>query len=85
MLLDCHRRHPDPEVRRRMHMCLLILEGYLWQLIAAMFVFSTRTIGMWERRFEEGCTEALRGEPLSPMAAQWWDAAVVGWVPQKVQ
>ena len=35
-LLRCHRRHPDPEVRRRAQILLLLREGYPWRLVAAV-------------------------------------------------
>lgn len=79
-LLHCYRRHPDPEVRRRAQMLLLLREGYGWRVVSAVMFCSTRTIGRWKRRFEQGGLEALSGDRRGPASDQSWAALVVRWV-----
>jgi len=85
-LMDVYRKHPDPEVRRRAHILLLLADGRPWSLIAAMLYCSSRTIDRWKKRFEEGGVEALgedRRGRRSPFAA-WVAALVIGWVTNHV-
>lgn len=35
-LLDHLRRHPDPQLRQRAHILLLLADGYTWALIGAV-------------------------------------------------
>ena len=79
-LLHCYRRHPDPEVRRRAQMVLLIQTGYPWRLVSAVTFSSTRTISRWKRRFEQGGIPALSGELRGPAPDQSWAALVVRWL-----
>ena len=46
-LLELYRREPDPQVRLRAHIVLLLAEGYAWSLIAAVLFCSTATIARW--------------------------------------
>ncbi len=58
-LMETYRQHPDPDVRRRARLVLLLADGRPWSLIAAMWYCSSRTIDRWKRRFQEGGVEAL--------------------------
>ena len=58
-LLEHYRRNPDPAVRLRAHIVLLVAAGHPWQTIAAVLFCSTRTIARWKRRFEQGGVAAL--------------------------
>ena len=41
-LLDYFRHDPDPQVRQRAHLILLLGEGYSWALIAAVLFIGSR-------------------------------------------
>jgi putative transposase len=81
-LLDLYRREPDPRVRLRAHIILLLAAGHTWALITDVLFTSTQTIDRWQKRFAEGRVGALlgdgRGRP-SPFAAGWV-ALAVAWV-----
>src|SRR5262249_39039884 len=62
-LLHHYRRHPDPQVRQRAHILLLLAQGYTWTTVAAVLYTSPSTIACWQRRFEDGGVEALFGLP----------------------
>jgi transposase len=81
-LLELYRSSPDPALRLRAHIILLLSEGHTWALIAAVLFCSTATIDRWKQRFEEGGVEALRGETRGrrPILARAWAATAVGWV-----
>ena len=84
-LLDYYRRHPDPALRLRAHIILLLADNYSWSVIAAVLFCSTRTIARWKQRFEQGGTAALfgqaRGKP-SPWGTRWV-RVLVEWVTTK--
>jgi transposase len=81
-LLDHYRRDPDPQVRLRAHILLLLADGHSWATIAAVLFTSPSTIARWRRRFEHGGATAVLGRPRgrkrSPVWA--WAAVVVLWV-----
>jgi putative transposase len=58
-LLQLYRKEPDPQVRLRAHILLLLSEGYAWAVIAAVLFCSTATIARWKDRFEHGGVNAL--------------------------
>ena len=60
-LLDRYRRDPDPGVRNRCHILLLLADGYTWETIAAMLYCSSRTIDRWVKRFHDEGLEAVAG------------------------
>jgi transposase len=80
--MELYRRDPDPALRLRAHIILLLSEGQAWALIAAVLFCSSATIGRWKKRFEQGGVEALRGEARgpSPRLARAWAATAAGWV-----
>lgn len=81
-LLELYRSCPDPALRLRAHIILLLADGYPWALIAAMLYCSTATIARWKGRFEDGGVAALQGSARGPepKLALAWAAVVVGWV-----
>lgn len=78
-------RHPNPDVRRRCHMILLLDDGRSWSQIAQYLYCSTRTIDRWKKRFEQGGVDALleerrgRRSPFASCLIVW----VVTWVTTK--
>jgi putative transposase len=80
-LLDHYRADPDPQVRLRAHILLLLAQGYAWATIAAVLFTSPDTIARWKRRFEQGGVAVL-GRPRGrrPASAGAWAAVVVAWV-----
>jgi putative transposase len=81
-LLDHYRSNPDPQLRLRAHLILLLADGYTWALIAAVLYCSTATLARWQQRFRDGGVEALLGLPRGrpPRLAACWAARVAGWV-----
>src|SRR5215831_19078181 len=81
-LLDHYRRDPDPQVRLRAHILLLLAGGYAWATIAAVLFTSPDTIARWKRRFEAGGAGAVLGRQRGRRrSAAWaWAATVVAWV-----
>ena len=43
-LLDRYRKDPDPEVRFRAHILLLLADGHTWATVAALWFCRSRTI-----------------------------------------
>src|SRR5262249_29568500 len=80
-LLDCYRTDPDPQLRLRAHIVLLLAAGYPWATIAAVLFCSSRTIARWKRRFQDGRVDGLLGRPrgVAGRGARW-AAVVVAWV-----
>src|SRR5213080_1588450 len=76
-LLDCYRSDPDPQLRLRAHIILLLAHGLPWAALAAVLFCSSRTIARWKARFQQGRVEDLLGRPR---CAARWAAVVVGWV-----
>src|SRR5437660_2812500 len=60
-LLDRYRKDPDPEVRFRAHILLLLADGHTWQTVAAILFCSSRTIDRWVKRFHREGVEAVAG------------------------
>src|SRR3954466_14758116 len=84
-LLDRYRKDPDPEVRFRSHILLLLDDGHPWVTVAALLFCSSRTIDRWVKRFRAEGVEGLAGhKPGRPfrLAAEWAQV-VVGWVTTK--
>lgn len=81
-LLRIFRKDPDPELRFRAHIILLLLEGYSWETITSMLFCSSRTVDRWKKRFAEhgieGLTGRKRGRPFRFGLA--WVAVLVTWV-----
>ena len=81
-LLDHYRRDPDPQVRLRAHILLLLAGGYSWATITAVLFTSPDTIARWKGRFEAGGVAEVLGRPRGrKRSPAWaWAAAVVVWV-----
>jgi putative transposase len=81
-LLDRYRRDPQPEVRFRSHILLLLADGHTWATVCAMLFCSSRTVNRWVKRFEaegvEGLTGHMPGRRFR-FAADWVHV-VVEWV-----
>lgn len=68
-LLDRYRKDPDPDVRFRAHILLLLADGHSWATVASLLFCSSRTIDRWVKRFQAEGLEGLAGrkrERLSP-------------------
>jgi transposase len=85
-LLDRYRRDPDPEVRSRCHILLLLADGYTWEQVGAALYCSSRTIDRWVKRFHEEGLEAVAGH--QPGRRFRFDlgglAVVIDWVTTKL-
>src|SRR3954468_12736972 len=80
-LLDLYRKCPDPCVRLRAHIILLLADGHAWALICGVLFCSSATVARWKRRFEKGGVDALLGEKRGRRPAlAGWAAVVVLWV-----
>jgi transposase len=84
-LLDYLRHHPDPQLRLRAHILLLLADGYTWALISAVLYCSSRTIARWKSRFEEGRVGTVLGLPPGPppRLGDSWRSLIVAWVTQQ--
>jgi putative transposase len=81
-LLDRYRTDPEPQVRFRAHILLLLADGYSWATVAAMLFCSSRTIDRWVKRFHaEGVAGVAGHRPGRPFRfAAGWVPVVVAWV-----
>jgi transposase len=81
-LLGLYRSDPDPQVRLRSHILLLLGDGHSWATIVAVLYTSPATIARWKRRFDRGGVDGLlgrkRGRPRSGVHV--WAVLVVRWV-----
>ena len=84
-LLDLYRGSPDPDVRFRSHILLLLGDGQTWLTVASLLYCSSRTIDRWVKRFHAEGVEALAGH--KPGRRPRIDASgvklAVEWVTQK--
>jgi putative transposase len=84
-LLDHYRADPDPALRLRAHIILLLAQGHTWALITAVLFCSSQTVARWQRRFADGRVAGLlgqaRGRPRR-LAARW-AALMLAWVLDK--
>src|SRR5947208_15499179 len=67
-LLRLYRKDPDPELRFRAHIILLLGEGRSWSDIQRVLFCSSRTVDRWLKRFlaegVKGLTGRKRGRPF---------------------
>ncbi len=84
-LLQLYRHHPQPEVRHRAHLLLLLADGYPWQTIAAVLYTSSSTIARWQQRFHDGGLLSLAGQRPGRRPSLWsyWAGVAVRWVTQQ--
>lgn len=84
-LLTIYRKDPDPELRFRAHIILLLGQGRPWADIQHILFCSSRTIDRWLKRFEAdgvgGLTGRKRGRPFR--LGLGWVALLVTWVTTK--
>src|SRR3954471_18739451 len=84
-LLHRYRKDPDPEVRFRAHLLLLLADGHTWATVATLLFCSSRTIDRWVKRFHAEGVDAVAGhQPGRPvrLAANWITVAIE-WVTAK--
>jgi putative transposase len=85
-LLDRYRKDPDPDVRFRAHILLLLADGHTWETVTAMLFCSSRTIDRWVKRFHEEGVEGVAGH--KPGRRFRFDpacmAVVISWVINKL-
>lgn len=81
-LLDYLRHAPQPELRLRAHIILLLADGFPWATLVAVLFCSSRTIARWADRFRAGRVAALLGHPRGapPRLTAHWVALLVHWV-----
>ena len=81
-LLDLYRGAPDPEVRFRSHVLLLLGEGHTWATVATLLYCSSRTIDRWVKRFHQEGVEAVAGHTPGrrPRLDASWTRLAVEWV-----
>src|SRR3954453_15349437 len=81
-LLDRYRTDPEPEVRFRAHILLLLADGHTWATVCTLLFCSSRTIDRWVKRFHEHGVDGLAGrKPGRPFRfAADWVRVVVAWV-----
>ncbi len=81
-LLTVYRKDPDPELRFRAHIILLLGAGRPWSDIQAAPFCSSRTVDRWLKRFQaegvEGLTGRKRARPFR--LGLGWVALLVTWV-----
>ena len=85
-LLALYRKDPDPELRFRAHIILLLGDGHAWDTIEAMLFCSSRTVDRWLKRFQvegvAGLAGKKRGRPFR--LGFWWVIVLTNWVTRKV-
>src|SRR4051812_38587413 len=81
-LLGLYRGDPDPRVRLRAHILLLLADGRSWATVAAVLFTSPATIARWKGRFDTGGADAVLGKPRGRRRSSAWEwaAEVVLWV-----
>src|SRR5512135_392159 len=81
-VLTIYRKDPDPELRFRAHILLLLDASRPWTDIQTTLSCSSRTIDHWLKRFRaegiEGLTGRNRGRPFR--FGPGWMSIVVTWV-----
>src|SRR5689334_13821098 len=84
-LLDHYRKDPDPEVRFRAHILLLLADGHSWATVATVLFCSSRTIDRWVKRFQQEGIDGLAGQKRGrPFRFGFpWIFLIVTWVTQK--
>src|SRR4051812_15009982 len=84
-LMRIYRKDPDPELRFRAHILLLLAAGHAWDTIEAMLFCSSRTVDRWLKRFQAegvaGLTGRKRGRPVR--LGLGWVAVLASWVTTK--
>lgn len=81
-LLELYRRPPEPAVRLRAHIILLLAMGLPWSEVSRVLFCSTRTIACWKERFLTGGIEALFGQARGRESTwrPFWSGTLVFWV-----
>jgi len=63
-LLGLYRSDPDPQVRHRAHIHLLLGDGHPWATIGAVLYTSLATIARWKQRFDRGGVDEVFGRTM---------------------
>jgi putative transposase len=81
-LLDHYHRGPDPSVRLRCHILLLLDAGHPWSTVSAVLFCSLSTISRWKQRFETEGVDAVVGRPRGRCRSgvYVWASLVIRWV-----
>jgi putative transposase len=84
-LLDLYRGCPDPDVRFRSHILLLLGDGQTWATVSTLLYCSSRTIDRWVKRFHAEGVEAVAGHRPGrrPRLDSSWLKLAVEWVTKK--
>ena len=84
-LLDLYRGCPDPEVRSRSPILLLLGDGHTWVTVATLLYCSSRTIDRWVKRFHAEGVEGVAGHRPGrrPRLDPSWIKLAVEWVTEK--
>ena len=84
-LLDLYRGCPNPDVRFRSHILLLLGDGQTWVTVSTLRYCSSRTIDRWVKRFHAEGVEAVAGHRPGrrPRLDASWVKLAVEWVTQK--
>src|SRR4028118_560779 len=84
-LLDHHRGSPDPEVRFRSHILLLVGDGHTWLTVTSLLFCSSRTIDRWVKRFHAEGVESVAGHRPGRQSRldPCWLKTAVEWVTSK--
>jgi transposase len=82
VLLGHYRHSPDPGVRLRAHILLLLASGYPWATVSAVLFCSVSTISRWKQRFEAEGVDCVFGKPRGRRRSgvHIWASLVVRWV-----
>ena len=81
-LLGRYRQAPEPEVRFRSHILLLLDDGHSWVTVATLLFCSSRTIDRWVKRFHAEGVQGVAGhKPGRPFRLDAsWAKVAVEWV-----
>jgi transposase len=76
-LLRYYHRHPDPALRQRAHIILVLAAGHPWRRITSVLYCSDDKIAHWKRRFEEAGVDGLFDPPRGSRARWSKEAEVI--------
>lgn len=84
-LLDLYRGSPDPDVRFRSPILLLLGEGHTWVTVATLLYCGSRTIDRWVKRFHAEGVESVAGHKPGrrPRLDPSWIKLAAEWVTEK--
>ncbi len=82
VLLERYHRSPDPAVRFRAQVLLLLDAGHSWATVSAVMFCALSTVSRWKRRYEAEGVDAVLGRPGGRRRSgiHIWATLVVRWV-----